>query len=873
MSKLSLKSNMLFKKSILTKKYLFPAAFAVLVFLGLSSQGVAQNNLKINRVKNIRFAPHPFYTRLIFDLDQNVRYKIIPDFKNGVVSLIFDNSVIYSKLLKKNISDKRIVSIKMKELATGEVRFDIKLIFTKNSFFHMPVENPPRLVFDIKNKTQRKFKKLDLEMAKTEEKETPKPVEGKKLPLEPEKTEAEKIAEIEKKKREKAVENNVQKLEKESEIILAKRKKEGRKEYFEALKIFQSNDYLMAKELFNTFIKNYPKSKFREDAIFLKAESEYKILGTDPQASHRPVMQTYKLALSQYPNSRHRDMALYKIGKIYKKMGLNMESKAHFNIIIEDYSDGRFSLRARLSRAQILMDEENYEFAYKELLKVIKKAPSSAEARDATFQIGKFYFNNGNYERAIKIYEDSMKKWPSYAQFHPEVMHEVGETYFMLGNGEKAQAQLFQLINLYPNHELAPKSLNRIGEIYRMAQNNEASAKVFHEASIRKPDSKEADYSLIRIADLGIVSPSMRFNNMIFNYDSFYNPIKTYRDVSKRHPKTVLAQSAMLREGIALAKEKSYTAAINKYKQILTTFPDIAIKEDLYALIRESFYNLVDAYYDQKGYLPILATYHKNLSPFLKEIDNPLVLLRIGESYQAIGLHDLAIINYQKVKIKDKKGTFRQTLNINMARIYLIQKNYKKAEEITRKFIKQFKKSVHIRTAMQILADSLYKHGNYVQAEKAFINLLKRFPKVRNNAKNNYFLANSYYRQKKYKSALKQYKLNIKVYTATKGKKQSLYHIADSYFKIGECYYKLKNYSKTIEAYRKAIKINPDSKGVSLAQFLIAKSYNILNQSNKALVELKNIREKTDIEIFDKVARSEINLIDLENKYKEVLKQ
>lgn len=864
---------MLSNKSILTKKYLFPAVIAALVFLGLSSQGVAQNNLKINRIKNIRFAPHPFYTRLIFDLDQNVHYKIIPDFKNGVVSLIFDNSAIYTKLLKKNISDKRIMGIKMKELATGGVRFDIKLIFTKNSFFHMPVENPPRLVFDIKNKTQLKFKKLDLEMVKTKGKEPPKPVEGKKLPLEPEKTEAEKIAEMEKKTREKAVENNIEKLKKESEIILAKRKVEGRKEYFEALKIFQSNDYLMAKGLFNTFIKNYPKSKFREDAIFLKAESGYKILDKDPQASHKPVMQTYKLALSQYPHSRHRDMVLYKIGKIYNKMGLNMESKAHFNIIIEDYPDGRFALRARLSRAQILMGEEKYEFAYKELLKVIKKAPSSAEARDATFQIGKFYFNNGNYERAIKIYEDSLKKWPSYAQFHPEVMHEIGEIYFMLGNGEKAQAQLFQLVNLYPNHELAPKSLNRIGEIYRMAQNNEASAKVFHEASIRKPDSEEADYSLIRIADLGIVNPSMRFNNMIFNYDSFYNPIKTYRDIAKRHPQTTLAQSAMLREGIALAKEKSYTAAINKYKQILTTFPDTAIQEDLYALIRESFYNLVDTYYDQKGYLPILATYHNNLSPFLKEIDNPLVLLRIGESYQAVGLNDLAITNYQKVKIKDKKGTFRQVLNINMARIYFAQKDYKKAEEITRKIIRQSKKSAHIRIAMQILADSLYNQGNYVQAEKAFINLMKRFPKVRNNTKNIYFLANAYYRQKKYKNALKQYKLSLKIYITSKGKKQSPGHIADSYFKIGECYYKLKNYSKTIEAYQKAIKMNPNYKGVSLAQFLMAKSYNVLDQSNKALVELKNILEKTVIEIFDKVARTEINLIGLENKYKEILKQ
>ena len=442
----------------------------------------------------------------------------------------------------------------------------------------------------------------------------------------------------------------------------------------------------------------------------------------------------------------------------------------------------------------------------------------------------------------------------------------------MLGKREEAKSNLFKLVNLYPSHELTPKSLNRIGEIYRMTQNNEASAKVFQETVIRKPDSKEADYSHVRIADLGIVDPSMRFNNLIFNYDSFYDPVKTYKDVSAKYPETNLAQMAMLREGITLAKEKSYTAAIHKYKKLLAAFPETEIKEDIYALIRESFYNLVDTYYDQNGYLPVIATYHQNLRPFLEEIDRPLTLFRVGESYQAIGLNDLALANYKKVIKQDKKGVLREPLMIKTAEIFFAKKEFKKAEESMRKFIKRFGKSKHAKDAMRLLADSLYSQRKYAKAVTAYTRFLKRFPKGRDASEGYYFLADSYYQQKKYRAALKRFKQSIKIYSPIIGEKELPSYLVDSYFKVGECYFKIKNYSKAVQMYKKAIEKNPNDSRVSLAQFMIAKSYNVLKQGENAKAALKEIQEKPDNEFLKRVAQAEINLLDWEKKYLEDLK-
>lgn len=879
-------NNILSKKSTLTIKDLFLGTLVVLGFWGFISLGFAQNNSKINTVKNIRFAPHPLYTRIIFDLDKNVHYKMIPDFKSGIISIIFENSILSEKLKGKIISDKRIAGINMPEPVKGEVRFDIKLKYTKNTFFHMPMKSPPRLVFDIKNKTQIAFKQAEFKLAKAERKEIPEALEGKKMPSEQKKAvveaetekkpiteeeeKAEKAAEKKEEKLKPTIDENKQKLEKKSKIILARRQDEGREEFFQALKTYQSSDYLKARGEFSSYLANFPKGKYREDAMFLKAETAYKILTEDPKNLNlQPIIDDYKLAFGMYPESKFEDMALYRIAEVYNKMGLRMESKANFEIIIDKFPEGRYALRARLRKAQILIEEKDYEFAYKELLKVVKKEPTSEEARDATFQIASFYYNNRDYERAIKIYGDAVKKWPTYAQFHPDLIYNIGETYFMLGNMDKAQSQFFTLVNLYPDYELTTKSLNRIGEIYRMAQKNEASAKVFQETIVRKPDSKDADYSLIRIADLGIIDPNMRFNNLIFNYDSFYNPLKTYKHISKKYPRTNLAQMALLREGIALAEEKSYTLAISKYKELLTTFPDTAVKENVYALIRESFYKLVNTYHNQKGYLPILATYHQNLRPYLKKIDNPLVLFRIGESYQSIGLYDLALVNYQKAKIIDKKGILKEPLILNVARIFFNKKDYKKAEKSMRKFIKHFAKSKHVKEAMQIMADSLYNQGKYTEAVTAYTRFLKQFPKAPNVSEGYYYLADSYYQQKKYREAIKRYEHSIKLYTPTKEEKESPSYFVDSYFKIGKCYFKIKDYSMAVQMYQKAIEKNPEDERVSLAKYIIAKSYNVLNQGENALTALKGIQKKPENEILNRVASVEIELIAWKKKYEE----
>ena len=862
------------KKFIVSKSF-YIAFVAVLALWGLVSIGFAQNESNINKITDIRLVAHPSFTRLIFDLNKNVPYKIYPDFKKGIVSIIFENSMSSMKVKKKNIFNRHIKNLKVLEPTKGVVRLDIKLIYASNIFFHIPLKDPSRLVFDVKNKPPISLEGEELKFSQLNKTNRFLPVEEKNLTLGSRKIELQEITEkeAEKEKEWALVENNQKKLEKESDILLSKRREDGRENYFMALRIFQSKDYLMAKREFNAFLGNYPKSKYKADAMFLKAESEYKImLKNNQHIDLQEIIDSFNHSLAQFPHSKNRDMSLYKIAELYKKMGLTLESKAYFKILIDEYPGGRYTQKARIRRAQILVDEKDYGLAYKDLQEATKQSSTGREAREAVFKIAYLYYENRKYSKAIKIYEDADLKWPIYIQNHPEIIHRMGEAYIKLRKMNQAQSKLFLLVNLYPEHELTPKSLNRIGEIYRMAEKDKSSAKVFHEAIIRKPESEEAPYGLIRIADLGVLNPSMKFHNMIFNYESYYDPLKTYKAVFEKYPQSPLAQLALMREGIALAKNKNYIGAINKYRQILSADPDIAIKENLIGLILDSFFALVDVYYKQKGYLPLLKVYYQNVRPYQAKIKNPKVLLRIGESYQAIGLDDLALEIYQKVKGYDKKGAYSESIGFKIAQINFTRKKYEKAEEIIRKFMAHFKNSRKIKKAMQILAHSLYAQGKYDQAVHAYTKLIKRFPKAQETSESYYYLAHSYYKQKKYKEAVKRYQESIRSYVPENGMKKKPDYIADSYFKIADCFYKIREYSASIKTYQKAIKKNPGDQTVSYARYIMAKSYNIINQGDNALKKLKYVEKESEMGVFNRAVRLEASLVNFSKIYKNAMK-
>ena len=147
----------------------------------------------------------------------------------------------------------------------------------------------------------------------------------------------------------------------------------------------------------------------------------------------------------------------------------------------------------------------------------------------------------------------------------------MAEIYFSQENYEKARKHYYNLLNLNPKSENAHKALNRIGDTYMLQGSYEKALAVFDESSKKlvikrdkdgKPvidkekqlvldDSPETQYGKIRMADIGIRSPRIKVNNIVFDVANYYKPFSSYEKVFQEAKNEKILAEVTLSRAIA----------------------------------------------------------------------------------------------------------------------------------------------------------------------------------------------------------------------------------------------------------------------------------------------------------------------------------
>lgn len=101
--------------------------------------------------------------------------------------------------------------------------------------------------------------------------------------------------------------------------------------YQRAFKLLKESQYDQASKAFKDFLKDYPNSKFSDNAQYWLGEANY-------------VMQKYELAINEYqallntyPNSQKVSHALLKIGYSYAELGNSADAKKTLNEVKRQY--------------------------------------------------------------------------------------------------------------------------------------------------------------------------------------------------------------------------------------------------------------------------------------------------------------------------------------------------------------------------------------------------------------------------------------------------------------------------------------------------------------------------------------------------------
>ena len=835
----------------------------------ITAQELASESARSAQVSSIRIGPHPVYTRILINLTESVPYQVTPDFINKQIKLTLPNTRKGPRVRSKSFNDKNLLQYSVR--ATER---DLEVIFVLKSqntrFFHSIDAQKQQIIIDIKSKSGPILK---TRIGKSQNKSNTSPKSDPSLEGAPLRKKARLVGYSPKEIRE----------------IIAKSVSEketgGWEEYQKALLEFQDTKYPSAVKLFREYYEKYPKSKYSEHALYLKAEAEYRITFKELNPIFDRALASYKLAIREFPKSKFYDHALLKVASIFDEIGYNLEARTLYNQGLKSKPKSLYNEVRKNSLAAMLMKEGELEKAFDAFQAILRKSPKNIEAKAGIFEIANKFFDKKDYPRALKIFEAGSRRWPGELNTKPEINYAMAEIYFSEKKYDKARKYFFNFLNLDPAAEKSHTALNRIGDSYIVEGQYQHALSVFDESAKRKSvkldergapvfdddgnkmreETAETQYGEIRMADIGVRSPRLKIQDIVFNVEPYYQPFKTFEKVYEEAINVDILAEVTLSKGIAYLLEQNYLKAIDEFKKLLPMGPESRFYQESDRYIRQALIALVDKYSNQNGNLPILYSYSDFISLPIGDINNAQTLLQIGEAYQSIGMFAEAVKFYEKVKVRDSQKTYRDRVFLNLGRIHLEKKNFDDAVLVGQKFLQIYPRSKWIPDAMKFLAQALRGRGEFENAIKIYEELLAR---PVDKAEVHYLMAENYSDMKRLTDAVQSYQKAISVYD--RQERTVPVYLQNAYYHLGMSLYKLNRFGPAFEALKSARELFPDNSLRDWADYLIIESLEKLGDPLKVAEGLNRLVKVDNADgLTRKAAESRVKIQEWEKQLKD----
>lgn len=832
--------------------------------LGMTSSGLAQvpatdaasgRNLTVVEEVRLGKAP-PEFTRVVIQLSRRTTYRFIPDLANKRIALFIRKAKLDPEVRSQIYQERNLERIDIREIG-NHVKLTLNYKNSNTRIIHFIQHNPHQIILDLKGDRGEIFMAGKPTAIKDRSPRRPKKI-------------------LRKPSAHKSIVPGLS-AEKIRQAIRADQEskfKSGDKDYEKALLLFQRKDYLEAVPALKAFSRKYPESRYRANATYLMAEAKYNLAVQDPAPKFEEALEAYQYAMRQYPKSSFYDHALLKISSIFEAMDYTLEAKTLYLEGLRRNKRSRYIPARQLGLAKMLLKEEKIDEAYKAFQMILKKTPSDVGARVGVYRIAQWYFDRGDYQAALPIYEDAVKRWPDQLSRRPQINFQIGEIYFSAKHWDRAREYYFNLVNLDPESATAHKALNRIGDSYLLedtgqtVQQGQSALSVFDQSYRNAPGSDESQYAKIRLADIGLRYPTLPVRDLIFEIPPFIDPYQAYREVFQESQSRDILSEVTLSRGSAYYQEQRYLEAIDEFKKLLPWAPNTRFHRSAQNFIRLAVISLIDQYAKQQGHLPILYAYGDYVGLGLGDIQNIKTRLQIGESYMAIGIHSEALEFFETVKLSDLNGAYTDRLFLNLGQIHLSETQFKEAERVAKTFLNTFPESPRVPEALLILADAYQGQKRFDDAIRTYRTLLSDHDFKKSLM--HYRIAETHFAKGNLRQSVQAHRKAIDTYDR---KIRNLPEfIQTAYYKLGILQHMQGNFKGSLDALQAGRKLFPDHPLRDWADFLIADNLDQLNRKDDAFKELNQLVESYPPEnLIQQAAESRLKIIDWEKHLKELL--
>jgi tol-pal system protein YbgF len=389
---------------------------------------------------------------------------------------------------------------------------------------------------------------------------------------------------------------------------------------------YHLKDFVSARRTLLNYLYNERNGKYHDEALFLLAEIALE--EDDPEGAllHLQV-------ITRNESSSFYLQATAQIADIYFDQKKYAEAQPLYNILITRISSEQ-TVQFKVSEMICLINQgalKQYSSKLSDFKNQHRKdANFNNHLAHLDFELGKYYFQNKNYDAGIKKFENVIKNYPK-SDYADDAEYYLGLTYATLNKVDKAMDILSRFAEKYPNSILKSNIYVTLGGLYYRAEKRELAVGAFQKAveTAKEPEARKVALSNIisLYRDLGL------WDGVLTQARMYVEEFSNAEDVVD---KKIIMGNAMIN--------------LNRYSEAIDHLTNLKFEANSEQEPEIQFY-IGEAYFNAGQYESAIREFVKIplLSKQTKLQWEASALYYSGQAYEKMGKKEDAIRMYQEI--------------------------------------------------------------------------------------------------------------------------------------------------------------------------------------------------------------------------------
>lgn len=436
-------------------------------------------------------------------------------------------------------------------------------------------------------------------------------------------------------------------------------------------------------------LKRYPDTQYDEIIRYMIADTHYDLWRNERKpVDFEQAMGMYHHLGEKYPDSPLSTRTLLLMGYSYLDRADNFGALKALQKFLRVRIGTKFTDQVKISIAEAYLNLNRFDDALNLLNEIESTAKAKNDSVEASYRVGDVQFERKDFASAVEAYQNSIRKYPEYANLFPNAWYNIAEAQFWQGQYRASLDSYRDYLERFPQHNHGGYAMTRIGELLEiMGADDKRALGAYLESFFRYRETPGANVA--RIRTLINRFPDMKAKEL-------KNSLEEIKELTAS---TVLPD---MKEFVAVLladghfRRKDFKTSTNELLSFYQQNPNASNREKFQNRIVRNITESIRDKVNKGNFIEALRINSSYAHTWLKNSDRVDTRYYVGRAYEQAGVYKESENVYRDIlnKLYSIRGTNREkersvfeilpeadSLNLRLAAVAARERDYARAAE------------------------------------------------------------------------------------------------------------------------------------------------------------------------------------------------